>query len=150
MSPNHPNPKIALAVSVAALGYFVDAYDIMLFSIIRTKSLLGIGVPPSDVFGLGVELLNWQLIGLLLGGIFWGVLGDKKGRLSVLFGSILLYSIANIANGFVRFGGSLSLASVSWPVSASRASWGRESPWFPRSCRRNPGAGARPSSPRPA
>ncbi len=95
-------PKIALAVFVAALGYFVDAYDIMLFSIIRTKSLLGIGVAASDVFGLGVELLNWQLIGLLLGGIFWGVLGDKRGRLSVLFGSILLYSIANIANGFVE------------------------------------------------
>ena len=95
------NPKIALAVFVAALGYFVDAYDIMLFSIIRTKSLLGIGVAASDVFDLGVELLNWQLIGLLLGGIFWGILGDKKGRLSVLFGSILLYSIANIANGFV-------------------------------------------------
>jgi MFS family permease len=94
-------PKIALAVFVAALGYFVDAYDIMLFSIIRTKSLLGIGVAASDVFGLGVELLNWQLIGLLLGGIFWGILGDKRGRLSVLFGSILLYSIANIANGFV-------------------------------------------------
>ncbi len=93
--------KIALAVFVAALGYFVDAYDIMLFSIIRTKSLLGIGVAASDVFGLGVELLNWQLTGLLLGGIFWGILGDKRGRLSVLFGSILLYSIANIANGFV-------------------------------------------------
>lgn len=93
--------KILLAVFVAALGYFVDAYDIMLFSIIRTKSLLGIGVPESGVFGLGVELLNWQLVGLLLGGIFWGILGDKRGRLSVLFGSILLYSIANIANGFV-------------------------------------------------
>ena len=95
-------PKILLAVFVAALGYFVDAYDIMLFSIIRTKSLLGIGVPQSDVFNLGVELLNWQLLGLLLGGIFWGILGDKRGRLSVLFGSILLYSIANIANGFTQ------------------------------------------------
>ncbi|HJT25711.1 MAG TPA: MFS transporter, partial [bacterium] len=95
-------PKILLAVFVAALGYFVDAYDIMLFSIIRTKSLLGIGVPESHVFDLGVELLNWQLLGLLLGGIFWGILGDKRGRLSVLFGSILLYSIANIANGFIQ------------------------------------------------
>lgn len=101
MRPFNLSPKIVLAVFVAALGYFVDAYDIMLFSIIRTKSLLGIGVPPADVFNLGVELLNWQLVGLLLGGIFWGILGDKRGRLSVLFGSILLYSIANIANGFV-------------------------------------------------
>jgi putative MFS transporter len=109
MPPTAGNPKIALAVFVAALGYFVDAYDIMLFSIIRTKSLLGIGVAASDVFGLGVELLNWQLIGLLLGGIFWGVLGDKKGRLSVLFGSILLYSIANIANGFTH-----SVESYRW------------------------------------
>src|ERR1039458_2217555 len=98
----HADTKIALAVFVAALGYFVDAYDIMLFSVIRTKSLLGIGVPESDVFKLGVELLNWQSAGLLLGGIFWGILGDKRGRLSVLFGSILLYSIANIANGFVH------------------------------------------------
>ena len=94
--------KIALAVFVAALGYFVDAYDIMLFSIVRTKSLLGIGVPESDVFSLGVELLNWQLVGMLLGGLFWGILGDKRGRLSVLFGSILLYSIGNIANGFIH------------------------------------------------
>src|SRR5580658_2901065 len=109
MPPKDRTPQIALAVFVAALGYFVDAYDIMLFSIIRTKSLLGIGVAASDVFGLGVELLNWQLIGLLLGGIFWGVLGDKKGRLSVLFGSILLYSIANIANGFAH-----SLESYRW------------------------------------
>jgi len=101
MSNPGSSSKIALAVFVAALGYFVDAYDIMLFSIIRTKSLLGIGIPESGVFAYGVELLNWQLVGLLLGGIFWGILGDKRGRLSVLFGSILLYSIANIANGFV-------------------------------------------------
>jgi MFS transporter, putative metabolite:H+ symporter len=96
------SPKIVLAVVVAALGYFVDAYDIMLFSVVRIQSLKGIGVPDADVFNLGVELLNWQLVGLLLGGIFWGILGDKRGRLSVLFGSILLYSVANIANGFVQ------------------------------------------------
>ncbi len=98
----HADTKIALAVFVAALGYFVDAYDIMLFSIIRTKSLLGIGVPSEDVFNLGIELLNWQLVGMLVGGVFWGILGDKRGRLSVLFGSILLYSFGNIANGFVH------------------------------------------------
>ena len=93
---------LALAIFVSALGYFVDAYDIMLFSIIRTKSLLALGVPQSQVLGLGVELFNWQLVGMLLGGIFWGILGDKKGRLSVLFGSILLYSVGNIANGFIH------------------------------------------------
>ena len=95
------SPAVALAVFVAALGYLVDAYDIMLFSIIRNQSLAGLGVPPDQALEVGVRLLNWQLAGLLLGGIFWGILGDKKGRLSVLFGSILLYSIANIANGFV-------------------------------------------------
>ena len=102
MPPSRLSTKIALAVFVAALGYFVDAYDIMLFSIIRTKSLVGIGVSPADVFGLGVELLNWQLVGMLMGGVLWGILGDKKGRLSVLFGSILLYSFGNIANGFIH------------------------------------------------
>lgn len=109
MRPSSLPTKILLAVLVAALGYFVDAYDIMLFSIIRTKSLLGLGVPPSDVFPLGVELLNWQLVGLLLGGILWGILGDRRGRLSVLFGSILLYSIANISNGFTQ-----SVESYRW------------------------------------
>lgn len=97
-----PSSRIILAVFVAAMGYFVDAYDIMLFSIIRTKSLLGMGVPQSQVFSLGLELLNWQLVGMLLGGILWGILGDKKGRLSVLFGSILLYSFGNIANGLIH------------------------------------------------
>ncbi len=90
------------AVFVAALGYFVDAYDIILFTILRTKSLQDIGVPHDQIFSTGVDLLNWQLTGLLLGGIFWGILGDKKGRLSVLFGSIFLYSISNILNGFVH------------------------------------------------
>jgi MFS family permease len=94
-------PAVGLAVFVAALGYFVDAYDIMLYSIVRIPSLAGIGVPADRVLEVGVHLLNWQSAGLLLGGIFWGILGDKRGRLSVLFGSILLYSIANIANGFV-------------------------------------------------
>ena len=102
MAKSDISPKILLAVFVAALGYFVDAYDIMLFSIIRTKSLLGIGVPESELFNTGLNLFNWQSAGLLLGGIFWGILGDKRGRLSVLFGSILLYSFGNIANGFVH------------------------------------------------
>ncbi len=102
MTSNNLSGKIALAVFVAALGYFVDAYDIMLFSIIRTKSLLGIGVPQESVFAVGIQMLNWQLVGMLLGGIFWGILGDKRGRISVLFGSILLYSFGNIANGLVH------------------------------------------------
>ncbi len=91
-----------MAVFVAALGYFVDAYDIMLFSIVRNQSLDGLGIPADQALEVGVRLLNWQLAGFLLGGLFWGILGDKKGRLSVLFGSIILYSVANIANGFVH------------------------------------------------
>lgn len=90
------------AVIVAALGYFVDIYDLLLFGIIRMPSLLSLGVAESMCREVGEEILSWQMCGLLLGGIIWGIMGDKKGRLSVLFGSILLYSIANIANGFVQ------------------------------------------------
>ncbi|MGH2670767.1 MAG: MFS transporter, partial [bacterium] len=89
------------AVIVGALGYFVDIYDLLLFSIVRIPSLRGIGVPEDRVLEVGVTLLNWQMAGLLVGGVLWGVLGDKRGRLSVLFGSIALYSVANIANAFV-------------------------------------------------
>lgn len=102
MKKEFSDSSIFWAVFVAALGYFVDAYDIMLFSVIRVKSLQGIGVPEGDIFGVGVDLLNWMLAGFLVGGVFWGILGDKKGRLSVLFGSIFIYSIANILNGFVH------------------------------------------------
>jgi MFS family permease len=86
---------------VAALGYFVDIYDLVLFSIIRVDSLRAIGVPEAANTNEGLHLLSMQMWGMLLGGVLWGVLGDKRGRLSVLFGSILLYSLANIANGFV-------------------------------------------------
>lgn len=89
-------------VLVGALGYFVDIYDLVLFSILRTASLKGLGVPETELLDKGVLLLNWQMSGLLIGGVLWGILGDKRGRLSVLFGSILLYSLANIANGFVH------------------------------------------------
>jgi putative MFS transporter len=89
-------------VVVAALGYFVDIYDLVLFSIVRIESLTSLGVTGPELLTKGVLLLNVQMIGMLIGGIFWGVLGDKKGRLSVLFGSILLYSVANIANAFVH------------------------------------------------
>ena len=93
---------VAASILVAALGYFVDIYDLILFSIVRIKSLRGIGVSETELLSQGVFLLNMQMAGMLLGGILWGVLGDKKGRLSVLFGSIFLYSAANIANSFVH------------------------------------------------
>jgi MFS family permease len=92
---------VRLAVLVAALGYFVDIYDLILFSIVRVRSLTSIGVAPPDLLKTGVLLLNMQMTGMLLGGIAWGVLGDKRGRLSVLFGSIVMYSLANLANAFV-------------------------------------------------
>jgi MFS family permease len=91
-------------IIVAALGYFVDIYDLVLFSVERKDSLtqiLGSEATPENLKNIGMSLLNWQMGGMLIGGLFWGMLGDKKGRLSVLFGSILMYSLANIANGFV-------------------------------------------------
>lgn len=86
---------------VAALGYMVDMYDLFLFSIVRVPSLTEIGIPEDQLLDKGVYLLNLQMAGLLIGGLVWGILGDKRGRLSVLFGSILIYSLANIGNGFV-------------------------------------------------
>lgn len=88
------------AVIVAALGYFVDIYDLLLFGFVRQKSLLSLGFTKEQAFDLGLSLQNWQMFGMLVGGILWGVLGDKKGRVSVLYFSIALYSIANILNGF--------------------------------------------------
>lgn len=90
------------AVLVAALGYFVDIYDLLLFSIIRKPSLADMGLSKELIMSDGEGIIMWQMFGLLIGGIVWGIMGDKKGRLSVLFGSILLYSLANIANGFVE------------------------------------------------
>lgn len=94
--------SVMLAVLVAALGYFVDIYDLLLFSIVRVNSLKSLGIPEDQLLEKGVLLINVQMAGLLLGGIIWGVLGDKRGRLSVLFGSIFLYSVANLLNGFVQ------------------------------------------------
>jgi MFS family permease len=88
-------------VVVSALGYFVDIYDLILFGIVRIPSLTDLGVTGNDLIKTGVYLLNMQMAGMLTGGIIWGVWGDKKGRLSVLFGSIFLYSAANFANAFV-------------------------------------------------
>lgn len=92
----------SIPVIVAALGYFVDIYDLLLFGIVRVPSLEDLGLSPEEVSSVGKDILNWQMGGLLIGGILWGILGDKKGRLSVLFGSIITYSIANIACGFVK------------------------------------------------
>ncbi len=92
----------SIPVIVGALGYFVDIYDLLLFGIIRKPSLASLGLTPAQVLTEGEFIISIQMIGLMLGGILWGVIGDKKGRLSVLFGSILLYSLANIANGMVH------------------------------------------------
>ena len=83
---------------VAALGYFVDIYDLTIFGVVRIESLESLNL---DVDKVGSLIINWQMFGLLVGGILWGVLGDKRGRLSVLFGSIIVYSVANIACGFI-------------------------------------------------
>jgi MFS family permease len=92
----------SLAVLVAALGYFVDIYDLLLFGIVRIQSLTELGLNAAEVKSEGEFIISIQMIGLLLGGIIWGIMGDKRGRLSVLFGSIILYSVANIVNGFVE------------------------------------------------
>jgi MFS family permease len=91
-----------LAVIVAALGYFVDIYDLLLFTIVREPSLIGINIGDADIMAASMKIINWQMVGLLIGGVLWGVMGDKRGRLSVLFGSILLYSVANFATGYVQ------------------------------------------------
>lgn len=96
------NPLNSIVI-IAALGYFVDIYDLILFGIVRTPSLKALGITQPDlILSYGVNLISIQMIGMLFGGILWGVLGDKKGRVSVLFGSILMYSVANILNAYVQ------------------------------------------------
>lgn len=92
----------SLPVIVAALGYFVDIYDLLLFTIVKKPSMLAVGSTDATLLADSTKVINWQMVGLLLGGIIWGVLGDKKGRLSVLFGSIILYSAANFITGFIQ------------------------------------------------
>lgn len=106
----HPMEKItsykplwSLPVIVAALGYFVDIYDLLLFGIVREPSLLGLGFSKTEVDSFGSLIIDWQMGGLLLGGILWGIMGDKRGRLSVLFGSIIMYSLANIFCGLLPY-----------------------------------------------
>lgn len=93
--------NIVFTILVAGLGYFVDIYDLLLFGIVRMPSLRALGVPENEMMNIGLHLLNMQMAGMLIGGVLWGILGDKRGRKSVMFGSILLYSICNIANAFV-------------------------------------------------
>src|SRR6201996_8620811 len=101
-TPAKANRNVIFLVLVASLGYFVDIYDLVLFSIVRLKSLHDIGVADADIRLQGVYVINMQMFGLLLGGILWGIIGDKYGRIKVLFGSILVYSLANFANGMVH------------------------------------------------
>src|SRR4051812_5913092 len=94
--------NVIFLVIVASLGYFVDIYDLVIFSIVRVRSLQDIGVPADRIEIDGNYIINMQMFGLLLGGIIWGVMGDKLGRIKVLFGSIFLYSIDNIVNGMIH------------------------------------------------
>jgi MFS transporter, putative metabolite:H+ symporter len=91
----------SVPVIVAALGYFVDIYDLLLFTIVREPSLRALGVTDANMIAASTRIINWQMVGLLIGGLIWGIMGDRRGRLSVLFGSILLYSVANFLTGYV-------------------------------------------------
>lgn len=99
--PSLLSQLLQVPVVVAALGYLVDMYDLFLFSVVRVPSLKALNVPDDQLLTEGISLLNYQMAGMLIGGVLWGVIADKKGRLSVLFGSIIMYSLANIGNGFV-------------------------------------------------
>jgi MFS family permease len=102
MTKNKQIGLLSLPVIVAALGYFVDVYDLLLFTIVRQPSVMAVGATAKTIIDDSAHIINWQMSGLLLGGILWGIIGDKKGRLKVLFGSIMLYSIANILTSFVQ------------------------------------------------
>jgi len=99
--PSLLSQLLQVPVIVAALGYLVDMYDLFLFSVVRVPSLKALNVPAERLLTEGISLLNYQMAGMLIGGVLWGVIADKRGRLSVLFGSIIMYSLANIGNGFV-------------------------------------------------
>lgn len=102
MNQSKPVSILNITVIVAALGYFVDIYDLLLFTIVKKDSMLGVGATAETMLVDSTRVINWQMYGLLLGGIAWGIMGDKKGRLSVLFGSIILYSVANFFTSYVH------------------------------------------------
>jgi MFS family permease len=116
------NKQVALIIVVAALGYFVDIYDLVLFGVVKSESLdqIMVGADALSKANTGKFLFNMQMLGMLIGGLLWGILGDKKGRLKVLFGSILLYSVANLANAFVT-DDSIGKASISLAISSLNA-----------------------------
>ncbi len=97
-----PYGLLSLPVIVAALGFFVDIFDLLLFGVVRKPSFKELGLSPEEILTKGELTVSIQLMGMVVGGVIWGIIGDKYGRLKVLFGSILLYSIANITNGFVQ------------------------------------------------
>jgi len=101
MNTDKISSKAKLLILVASLGYFVDVYDLILFTVVRNPSLKSLGLAGDDLLNQGLNLMNIQMGGMLIGGILWGIFGDKKGRKSVLFGSILMYSLANVLNGLV-------------------------------------------------
>jgi len=100
--PKKYNWLIATAIIVSALGYFVDMYDVYVFNIVRTQSLISLGVAEKDVLTTGISIMDWTFSGMLIGGIVWGVMGDRKGRIKILFGSIIIYSLATFAISFVK------------------------------------------------
>jgi putative MFS transporter len=101
MTSNRNYGILSIPVIVGALGYFVDIYDLLLFGIVKRESMLAVGASDLTMLADSTKVINWQMVGLLLGGILWGILGDKKGRLSVLFGSIILYSTANFITAYI-------------------------------------------------
>lgn len=101
LNSTQPQKNIILIIIVASLGYFVDIYDLIIFSIVRVKSLTDLGVPSDLIRSKGEFIINMQVGGLVIGGFLWGIIADKYGRLKVLFGSILIYSVGNICSGFV-------------------------------------------------
>jgi len=93
---------VVSAILVSALGYFVDLYDLFIFNVVRTESLTSLGVAQKDLLSVGIGILDWTFTGMVLGGVIWGMLGDRKGRLKVLFGSIIIYSLANLATAYIE------------------------------------------------
>jgi putative MFS transporter len=109
MSDSRLKRILTPTVIIAALGYFVDLFDITLFGVVRVASVKSLGVPPEEMINVGIRLYNWQMGGMLIGGLLWGIIGDKKGRHIVLYSSILMYSLANILNAFVTTVGQYEL-----------------------------------------